>query len=185
MPERDGATQKYGTAVSVLSGWRHCPRCASALTQGEGCVECAACEFTHYAHSAPAVAAFVVDDADRVLLARRAHEPDAERWDSPGGFLQEGEHPLDGLRRELEEETGLAVEPGTFVGAFVDTYGVGPGAPPVLNLVWEARVTGGDPAPADDVTELRWFRDTELPEDSEMAFTWLAPTLRAWMANRG
>jgi ADP-ribose pyrophosphatase YjhB (NUDIX family) len=185
MREHGAATQKYGIRVSVLSGWRHCPRCASELTRREECVECTACEFIHYAQSAPAVAAFVVDEAGRVLLTRRAHEPDAELWDSPGGFLLEGEDPFVGLRRELKEETGLSVEPGAFVGTFIDTYGVEPDAPSVLNLVWEAHVTGGDPAPADDVTELRWFGRDELPHDDDLAFTWLAPTLRDWIRKKG
>jgi 8-oxo-dGTP diphosphatase len=118
-----------------------------------------------------------------VLLARRAHEPDAGLWDAPGGFLEEGENPLDGLRRELREETGLEVEPGRFVGTFVDTYGVGPDAPPVLNLVWEAGIVGGEAAPADDVAELRWFALDALPPEEEVAFRWLAPSLREWAAN--
>jgi len=125
----------------------------------------------------------VEDDRGRVLLARRAHEPDAGLWDAPGGFLEEGEDPLDGLRRELREETGLEVEPGRFVGTFVDTYGVGPGAPPVLNLVWEVEVVGGEAAPADDVAELRWFPRDALPPDEDVAFRWLAPSLRDWVAN--
>lgn len=167
--------------MALLDGWRHCPRCASALAHDDGRVECPACGFVHWAHSAPAVSAFVSDGEERVLLARRAHDPDAGLWDAPGGFLEEGEDPLDGLRRELLEETGLRVEPGPFVGAFVDVYGTGPEAPPVLNLVWEVSVAGGEAAPADDVSELRWFPREELPPEGDFAFRWLAPSLRVWI----
>ena len=92
---------EYGTPVGILAGWRYCPRCASELAVREARVECEKCGFVHYAKSAPAVSALVVDDAGRMLLARRAHDPDAGLWDTLGGFLDEGEHPLDGLRREL------------------------------------------------------------------------------------
>jgi len=168
--------------VGVLDGWRFCPRCASALSHQKGRVECGECGFVQYANSAPTASAFLVDDVGRVLLARRAYEPDAGLWDLPGGFLEEGESPLDGLRRELLEETGLLVEIGHFVGVFMDTYGDGPGVTAVLNLVWEARALGGEPAPADDVSELRWFRRNALPDDEELAFRWLAGSLRAWAA---
>ena len=87
--------------MGVLDGWQHCPRCAAALSRHDGHVECGECGFVQYANSAPTASAFLVDDAGRVLLARRAYEPDAGLWDVPGGFLEEGESPLDGLRREL------------------------------------------------------------------------------------
>ena len=128
------------------------------------------------------MSALVVDDRDHLLLGRRAVEPDARLWDTLGGFLEEGEHPLDALRRELREETGLSVEPGPFVGVFMDTYGEGDDAPAVLNLVWEATAGPGEPTAADDVTELRWFARDDLPPDAEIAFRWLAPCLRAWAA---
>jgi ADP-ribose pyrophosphatase YjhB (NUDIX family) len=115
-----------------------------------------------------------------VLLARRAYEPDAGLWDTPGGFLEEGEDPLAGLRRELLEETGLTVEIGDFVGMFTDRYGDGPGATAVLNLVWEATIASGEPRAADDVSELQWFARDALPAESELAFRWLGPALRAW-----
>jgi 8-oxo-dGTP diphosphatase len=179
MRERAAETREYGTRVDALSGWRYCPRCASELTRAKGRAECPACGFVHYAQSAPAVAALVVDDAGRMLLGRRAHDPDAGLWDVLGGFLDEGEHPLDGLRRELGEETDLEVEPGAFLGAFMDTYGVGPEATNVLNLVWEARIVSGEPSPADDVSELRWFPRDEPPPPEECAFRWVVKFLNS------
>jgi len=173
-------TRGYGTHVAALHGWRHCPRCGSSLQHDDGRVTCAACGFVHYASSTPTASAFVLDDAGRVLLARRAFEPDQGLWDAPGGFLEEGEDPVAGLRRELLEETGLEVEVGDFAGIFMDTYGDGPDATAVLNLVWEATIVGGEPSAADDVSELRWFPRDALPADVELAFRWLAPCLRAW-----
>lgn len=179
MPEHAAETRKYRIAMAVHTGWRHCPRCASELLVGDGRAECPECGFLHYAHSAPAVSALVLDDAGRMLLARRAHEPDAGLWDTLGGFLEEGEHPLDGLRRELVEETGLEVEPGEFLGTYLDTYGDDSDATRVLNLVWEARIVSGEPSPADDVSELRWFPRDVPPPPEECAFRWVAPFLHS------
>ena len=99
----------------------------------------------------------------------------------PGGFLGEDEHPLDALRRELLEETGLEVEPAEWFGAFLVPYGDGPGTRTVLNLVWRARVVGGTPCAADDVSELGWFARDELPPLREIA---MAEPLERWLEER-
>ena len=179
MRERAAGTREYGTRVDRLSGWRYCPSCATEVAREEGCVECPSCGFVHYAHSSPAVSALVVDDAGRMLLGRRGDEPDAGLWDLLGGFLEEGEHPLDGLRRELLEETSLEVEPGAFLGAYIDTYGEGPQVVSVLNLVWEARIVSGEPSSADDVSELRWFPRDEPPPPEQCAFRWVTKFLHS------
>jgi ADP-ribose pyrophosphatase YjhB (NUDIX family) len=170
--------------MGILHGWRHCPRCTAALDNDGSVASCPGCGFVTYASSAPAVSALVLDDEGRVLLARRAHEPDAGLWDVPGGFLDEGEHPRDGLRRELREEAGLDVEPGAFAGAYLDTYGAGAGAASVLNLVYDARIRSGRPVPADDVAELAWFAPDALPPSDECAFTWVSAFLRDWAGGR-
>ena len=170
--------------MAYLHGWRFCPRCTTELDVGDGRARCPACGFTAYAHSAPTANALVEDEEGRVLLARRAVEPDLGKWDVIGGFLEEHEHPLDGLRREVLEETGLEVEPVDFVGATVDWYGDGPDAAATLNLVWAVRIVAGEPAPADDVAELRWFAADELPAREELAFEHVADVLAAWRSLR-
>jgi 8-oxo-dGTP diphosphatase len=58
------------------------------------------------------VAVGVVEDAGgRILIARRPAEVDqGGLWEFPGGKIEPGETPFDALRRELMEETGIAVD---------------------------------------------------------------------------
>ena len=141
MPERVAETRQYGTRMAVLAGWQVCPRCGSPLANDGSKVECASCGLVHYANPAPAVSAVVVDGAGNVLLARRAHDPDAGLWDTLGGFLDVGEEPEAGLRRELREEAGVEIEIGELVTMYVDRYGDDADAPPLLVLLWEATIT--------------------------------------------
>src|SRR5262245_24284149 len=168
----------------ALHGWSHCPRCASPLTLGAGVATCSACDSTYYASPSPAASALVLDDEGRVLLGRRARAPDEGKWDTPGGFIEEGEDPLDALRRELREETGLEIAPGAFVTAYTDRYGPADDDTATLNLLWEASVVAGEPHPDDDVAELRWFALDDLPEDDEIAFSALPDVIRSWVERR-
>jgi 8-oxo-dGTP diphosphatase len=158
--------------VGVLDGWKLCPRCGNALERSEGRAHCSSCGSTYYANSAPAVEGLFVRDG-KVLLARRAVEPRRGYWDVPGGFLEEGEEPLDGLRRELREETGLEITPTRFLGTHLEPYD----DHFVLGLTWLV-TADGEPRAADDVAELRFFGPDELP--GEMAFGHQDELLADW-----
>ncbi len=83
-------------------------------------------------------------------------------WDVIGGFLEPGEHPEKGMKREVHEETGLKVEPTDMIGFFMDVYD---GSFPTLNICYTAAVTGGKLKPGDDIEELQWFEISKLPKN--------------------
>ena len=60
-------------------------------------------------------AAVVVRQDGRVLAIKRR---DNGHWEPPGGVLDPGERIEDALKREVKEETGLAVEPQALAGVY-------------------------------------------------------------------
>lgn len=72
----------------------------------------------------------IVRDPDgRLLLVRAAsYLTVAGRWFLPGGGVEHGEDPLDSLRREVHEETGLAIGAATLLGVLSDTWPIPDGS---------------------------------------------------------
>lgn len=147
--------------MGVLHGWVTCPRCATALDGDAVRLTCPACGSAYYANSAPTASALVVDADGRLLLGRRAIEPYHGMWDTIGGFLLEGEDALDGVRREVREETGLDVEPERLLGAFASRYG--DGGRWTVDVGFECTVTGGTWRLDPESTDAAWHPLDELP----------------------
>ena len=142
--------------------------------------QCAACGAEYFRDSKPCAGALVVRQG-RVLLAKRAIEPFKGCWDIPGGFLNEGEHPEDGARREILEETGLRVRLVKCHGMYMDRYGSSSAAKWTLNIYYLAEpVDDTGPCAADDASELAWFTPGELP--ARMAFKHEDQVLADWRA---
>src|SRR5271154_4328327 len=66
-------------------------------------------------HPMIGVGAVILDEYGRVLLIRRATEPMKGHWSLPGGLLELGETLIEGVKREIHEETGLIVTPKAIV----------------------------------------------------------------------
>ncbi len=94
----------------------------------------------------PGATAIVEDEQGRFLMAHRA---DFDVWHFPGGFADLGETSTANLIREVQEETGLLVEPTAIVGLYSDPrthhsrYPNGD-AVHAVDLVLACRVTGGE-----------------------------------------
>jgi ADP-ribose pyrophosphatase YjhB (NUDIX family) len=76
----------------------------------------------------------------RFLALRRAAEPNAGRWETPGGFCDGWEHPRDAAVREGREELGVDVTLLDFVGMYVGTYPYQGEDLPVLDCFWLAQL---------------------------------------------
>ena len=94
------------------------------------------------------VAAAILDDQGRVLLAQRPEGKSmAGLWEFPGGKLENGESPEAALVRELHEELRIELsvddlKPLTFAShAYEDFH--------LLMPLYELRVWKGDPHPAE------------------------------------
>ena len=61
------------------------------------------------------VAGVVIDEDGRALVIQRR---DNAHWEPPGGVLERNETIIDGLLREVGEETGLIVEPMALTGIY-------------------------------------------------------------------
>lgn len=121
------------------------------------------------------VAAAVVDDLDapRELLAARRKVPAtlAGRWEFPGGKVERGETPEQGLHRELREELGVRVTLGAEVPG-PDRGGWRISARYMLRL-WLAEIVDGVPMPMVEHDELRW-----LPAGQWDTLPWLDADVR-------
>ena len=97
----------------------------------------------------------VIRTADRYLLVRRGRAPNEGKWAVPGGKIQLGETMRQAVVREVEEETGLAVEVGDpiWVGEAMDPDG----SWHFILIDFEASIVGGDLRVGDDAAEIGWF----------------------------
>ncbi|SEF36113.1 ADP-ribose pyrophosphatase YjhB, NUDIX family [Amycolatopsis pretoriensis] len=122
------------------------------------------------------VGGIAFDAHGRLLLIRRRNDPGSGQWSLPGGRVEPGETDKKAVIRELFEETGLDVIPGTLVGSV--TRG------PYEIFDYECAVAGGVLTAGDDATDARWSdaADLEALEAAGELVDLLYVTLRDWKA---
>jgi len=161
---------------------RFCPQCGTPMKpQGFGDRPrpvCPGCGWVHYVN--PIVAAGTLVDQDgRALLIRRGVEPGLGQWGLPAGYAEVGEIPEQTAIRETREEAGIDVALDNMLGIY--SFG-SETLPSGVLILYAAQVTGGQPRPGDDATEVRFFAPTELPAD--IAFDSHRQALAQWARAR-
>ena len=104
------------------------------------------------------VTAAVLEKDGWILIARRKRgDRLADKWEFPGGKIEEGETPEACLRRELQEELGIDVSVGGFVGRSCHRYSHGE----IELLAYRAIHLSGD-FQLHDHEEIRWVLPADL-----------------------
>jgi 8-oxo-dGTP diphosphatase len=122
------------------------------------------------------VGGIAFDDHGRLLLIRRVNNPGSGQWSLPGGRVEPGESDETAVVRELREETGLDVIPGTWIGTV--TRG------PFEIHDYACEIAGGVLTAGDDASEARWSDAADLSalEAAGELVDLLYVTLREWDA---
>lgn len=103
------------------------------------------------------VFATIRDEQGCVLLC---HRRDADFWNQPGGGLESGETPWEGVIREVREEVGLEVAVERLAGVY---------SWPALGeiiLSFVCRPIGGTPTTSDEADQVGYFPLDALPPNT-------------------
>jgi 8-oxo-dGTP diphosphatase len=107
------------------------------------------------------VAAVIPDDQGRVLVIQRR---DNGAWQLPGGILELDESIEDGVRREVQEETGVTVEPIRLTGVYKNMK-LG-----VVALVFRTQLVNGTPHPTEESAAVDWWTADRVAAEMNETF---------------
>ena len=113
------------------------------------------------------VGGVIISDG-RVLLVRRGGPPLQGQWSIPGGILEVGETLIEGVRRELAEETGIDVRVRTLIEVFerIDRDPSGKAQYHFVVLDYLCEAVRGIARAGSDVSEVAWAAPSELEKYS-------------------
>ncbi len=151
-----------------LASTRYCPRCGAGLDPVAAGHEllCPRCGRKQFPRTDPAVIMTVASgepgsDDERCLLGHQSAWPEG-RYSTLAGFCEPGETLEDAVRREVAEETGIAVGEVTYVGNQPWPL------PASLMLGFIARAVSTTISVDDDeIEDARWFTRAELRAEAE------------------
>lgn len=152
----DVSSAVFATTLALANWHRvhtHCPRCGSptAPVLAGWVRRCPADGSEHYPRTDVAIIVAVVDDADRILLARGTGFR-TKGMSVLAGFLEPGETLEAAVQREVLEEVGVRVTDVEYLGDQPWPF------PSGLMVGFRARALGTDLVLQDDeIAEARWF----------------------------
>ncbi len=163
---------------------RFCPQCGGRLalrllpTEDRPRL---VCNREHILYTNPKVIVGVIPERrGRILLMRRAIEPQYGAWTYPGGFMEIDETIEECAVREAGEEVGIQVRLDGLVGLYSRPA---PQTPGIVSIVFRGRVVRGRVEIGREALEARWFRPEEIPWDG-LAYETTRWALRDWVKGR-
>ena len=111
-------------------------------------------------HSVSVAAVIVADDGTVLAIERQ----DNNHWEPPGGILELNEGPLDGLSREVLEETGVGIEPEVLSGVYKNM------PQGIIALVFRCHVISGKPRAGKESSQVAWLTREEVNDRMSQAF---------------
>jgi 8-oxo-dGTP diphosphatase len=104
----------------------------------------------------------------KALLIRRGSPPLEGEWSIPGGMLELGETIVEGIERELAEETGLTVRAKELIEVFERIFLDSARRPQYHFVILDylCEIVSGDLCAGSDVKDVAWAGEAELTKFS-------------------
>lgn len=158
--------------------YKYCPKCGGGLEyKGGNLLKCTQCGYNFFVNAIPAASVLIINENNEILLTKRKFEPYKDMWQTPGGFIQLNETYEDAVKREIDEELGVKIRLGEFLGAFPEAYPYHGVNLQFLSLISLAEIVSGEIKAKDDVAEARFF-DKRALEGIEIAYPFLEELIR-------
>ena len=103
-----------------------------------------------------AVAAVIFDEQGRILLFKHTYRK--FEWGLPAGGLEHNEQPIDAIKREFFEETGMQIQVErllTAVSAREDHH---------IGMIYLCKIVSGEFKESLEISDMKYFPVNELPE---------------------
>jgi len=100
-----------------------CPNCGSQNITFDRPqkMKCNDCDFIYYQNNAAAVAV-ILKKENKILLVKRAKEPQKGLYDLPGGFVDPEESNEDAVYREIKEELNITLDSIKYIASEPNKY---------------------------------------------------------------
>lgn len=140
--------------------FKYCPFCGQKLIKkAKSEYSCCVCAKHIYLNSKPTVAIVPIYQ-DEMLMSIRGLDPFKGELDTIGGFLENGESPIDGALREFKEETDVQLKKSDlkYLGHYMSD-GIYEGVKyEMLNIAFVVELTKKiKPTALSDVVGFRWI----------------------------
>jgi 8-oxo-dGTP diphosphatase len=126
----------------------------------------------------------VIEGPEGLLLVRNRRRDGSVDWTPPGGVIDPGEAVVDGLAREVREETGLVVT--RWAGLLYEIEAHAPDLGWVLRVeAWQAASWEGELEVADPdgiVDEARWVPTVDCAGHLDGGSPWVAEPVGEWLS---
>lgn len=142
--------------------FRFCPVCGGGLLrqilkeQEPPRLVCSQCDFVFYLDP-KVVACSIVEMDGKIVLLKRAIDPQKGKWVLPGGYVDRGEEVTSAAIRETQEECGLRTRIDRLLGVY--SY---PGRPAVV-VVYVASYLSGDLIAGDETDAFGLYGTKDIP----------------------
>jgi 8-oxo-dGTP diphosphatase len=127
----------------------------------------------------------VIEGPAGLLLVQNRRRDGRHDWSPPGGVIDEGESVVEGLTREVQEETGLTVT--EWAGPLYEIEAEAPDLGWHLRVqAWQALAWHGDLVVDDPdgiVVDARWVAPAECATHLEGCSPWVADPVHEWLAD--